>query len=256
MNEIYVEQIDTYPEEITEYIKKYSCSLQKYIHQGIPQDDFSVRCALENKYFWSDDIIQQLYKEFWNIAVKYFWVGYHVTRIQSNDEILQGGLIRLEFDSYCSRLTKVLKYNGIGEKEINYAIARVKKMYDGYLGERKERVCFFAPGSLLYKGNFDYMAKNYGGEIAERSFENHEGMENVWKVLANTGTPAMVKFRFRLNDLYEFQHDDVFMEILRFLTSKMYIGYDYSVGIGQHIKKSIPPEDILEIKKIEIREYD
>lgn len=40
MNEIYVEQIDTCPEQITEYIKKYSCSLQKYIHQGIPQDDF------------------------------------------------------------------------------------------------------------------------------------------------------------------------------------------------------------------------
>lgn len=107
MNEIYVEQIETYPEEITECIKKYSCSLQKYIHQGIRQDDFSVRCALENRYFWSDNVIQQLYKEFWNIAAKYFWVGYHVTRIQSNDEILQGGLIRLEFGSYCSRLTKV-----------------------------------------------------------------------------------------------------------------------------------------------------
>lgn len=256
MDEIYVEQIGTYPEEIIRCIKKYSYSLQKYIHQGIPRDDFSVRCALKSEYFWSCSIIQQLYKEFWNMAAKYFWVGYHITRIQSNDEILQGGLIRLEFDSYCSRLNKILKDNGIGESEINYAIARIKKMYDGYLGERKERVCFFAPESLLYKGNFDYMAKNYGGEIAERSFENHEGMENVWKVLTKTGTPIMVKFRFRLNDLYEFQYDDVFMDILRFLTSKMFIGYDYSVGIGQHIKKSIPLEDILEIKKIEIREYE
>lgn len=256
MNEIYVEQIETYPEEITECIKKYSCSLQKYIYQGIPQDDFSVRYALENRYFWSDNIIQKLYKEFWNMAAKNFWVGFHVTRIQSDDEILQGGLIRLEFDSYCRRLTKVLKDNRIGESEIDYAIARIKKIYDGYLGERKERVCFFAPESLLYKGNFDYLAKNYGGEIAERSFENHERMENVWEVLTNTGTPVMVKFRFHLNDLYEFQYEDVFMDILRFLTSKMFLGYDYLVGIGQHIKKSIPPEDILEIKKIEIRKYE
>lgn len=134
-------------------------------------------------------------------------------------------------------------------------LQELKKCMMDIWGNEKNRYAF-CTGSLLYKGNFDYIAKKYGGEIAERSFENHEGMENVWKVLANMGTPAMVKFRFRLYDLYEFLHDDVFMEILRFLTSKKYIGYDYSVGVGQHIKKSIPPEDILETKKIEIGEYD
>lgn len=142
MDEIYVEQIGTYPEEIIRCIKKYSYSLQKYVHQGIPRDDFSVRCALKSEYFWSCSIIQQLYKEFWNMAAKYFWVGYHVTRIQSNDEILQGGLIRLEFDSYCSRLNKILKDNGIGESEINYAIARIKKCMMGIWGNVKNGYVF------------------------------------------------------------------------------------------------------------------
>lgn len=79
-------------------------------------------------------------------------------------------------------------------------------------------------------------------------------MEKIWDVLTGMGTPVMVKFRFKLNDLYSFQNDDVFMEILRFITSKLFMNYDYPVSIGQHIKKSIPPEDILEIQKIEIKE--
>lgn len=254
MKEIYVEQIETYPEDIMECVKNRSDQLQKYVNSRTSKDAFSVQCALSSDFFWSENIIQQVYKEFWDIAEKYFWIGYHVTRICSDDEILQHGLVKLEFSSYCSRLSKVLRENGIVESDIGYAMARIRKMYDGYLGGRKERVCFFAPGNLLYKGKFNYFARNYGGEIAERSFENHEGMEKIWDVLTGMGTPVMVKFRFKLNDLYSFQNDNVFMEILRFITSKLFMNYDYPISIGQHIKKSIPPEDILEIQKIEIKE--
>ncbi len=255
MKEIYVEQIETYPEDIVGCVINRSDYLQKYVNPKIPKDAFSVQCVLSSDVFWSENIIQQIYKEFWNIAEEYFWIGYHVTRICSDDEILQNGLVKLEFDSYWNRLSKVLKENGIVESEMSCAMARIRKMYDGYLGERKERVCFFAPGNLLYKGNFNYFARNYGGEIAERSFENHEGMEKVWDVLTGMGTPVMVKFRFKLSDLYSFQNDNVFMEILRFIASKLFMNYDYPISIGQHIKKSIPPDDILEIEKIEIREY-
>ncbi|MCM1236429.1 MAG: hypothetical protein NC489_40640 [Ruminococcus flavefaciens] len=80
-------------------------------------------------------------------------------------------------------------------------------------------------------------------------------MEKVWDVLVDIGIPVMVKFRFKLGDLYSFQNENVFMEILRFIVSKLFMDYDYPVSIGQYIKKGIPPEDILGIEKIEIGEY-
>ena len=254
MREVYFEQIETYPNDIIGCVRGYSDYLQKYINSKMKKDAFSVRCALSSDSFWSDNIIQQLYKELWNVAQKYFWVGYHVTRICSNNEILQHGLVKLEFENYWNRISKVLRDNGIIESDMCYAMERVRKMYNGFLGERKERVFFFAPRDLLYKGKFDYFAKNYGGEIAERSFENCKGMEMVWDILTRMGTPIIVTFRFKLSDLYSFQNDDVFMEILRFVTSKLFMSYDYPISIGQHIKKSIPPEDILGIEKIKIRE--
>ncbi|MCM1236428.1 MAG: hypothetical protein NC489_40635 [Ruminococcus flavefaciens] len=153
MDAIYVEQIDTYPEEIIECIKEYSDYLQRYIYRGVQKDESSVRCALTNDFFRSDNIVQHLYKVFWDKAGKYFWVGYHVTRIQSDDEILRNGLVRLEYDSYCNRLAKVLQENGIEESEIRYALLRIKKMYDGYLGERKERVCFLHQAACFIEGN-------------------------------------------------------------------------------------------------------
>ena len=65
----------------------------------------------------------------------------------------------------------------------------------------------------------------------------------------------MVTFRFHLTDLYDFQYEMVFINMLRFLSAKMFMDYDLPIGIGQHIKKCIPPSDILAIQEIEIQEF-
>ena len=255
MTNIYVDQFDSYPDELKECIKKYSTTIKKYINTGIERSDNAIESSLEWTSVFKDLELNKLFMEFWSIASKYFFIGYHVTRICSLAEIQKNGLLILEFENYKNRLSKVLQEHDISEEEIDYAMMRIKKMYDGYLGERKERICFFAPNSLLYSGNFDYFARNYGGEIAERAFENHKGMEKVWNTLTGIGKPVMVTFRFHLTDLYDFQYEMVFINMLRFLSAKMFMDYDLPIGIGQHIKKCIPPSDILAIQEIEIQEF-
>lgn len=255
MNDIYINQFESFPEELIQFVINNSVLLQNYINERTPKNDVEIRCALESHHLWSDYMLMKAFHEFWDIASKYYFVGYHVTRILSYDEILLSGLLMLEYESYLNRLTKVLSENNISDGEINEAKRHITRMYSGALGERKERVCFFAPDTLLHSGNFDYLARNYGGEIAERSFENREGMENVWNVLTHIGTPVMIKFRFKLDDLYDFQHENIFVKVIQFLSAKIFMDYDFTAELGQHIKKSIPFTDILDIREIQIKEY-
>ena len=48
MKEIYVEQIETYPEDIVGCVINRSDYLQKYVNPKIPKDAFSVQCVLSS----------------------------------------------------------------------------------------------------------------------------------------------------------------------------------------------------------------
>ena len=129
MTNIYVDQFDSYPDELKECIKKYSTTIKKYINTGIERSDNAIESSLEWTSVFKDLELNKLFMEFWSIASKYLFIGYHVTRICSLAEIQKNGLLILEFENYKNRLSKVLQEHDISQEEIDYAMMRIKKMY-------------------------------------------------------------------------------------------------------------------------------
>lgn len=252
MATIDIGEFASFPDELIEIVKKNICIFEKYIPSDTTLEDSIINCLLEPSHLDYDRELKVLFDQIVEELRKHMIIGYHVTRVLSIDEILTNGLLMLEYESYSKRLRDILESNGIDENTIEQSLEKINRMYEGELGERKKRVCFFAPISQLYDGNFDCLGVNCGGEIADRALEE---IDSVWQVLTSVGTPVCVKFRFRLQDIYEFQFDSNVMSFIKKIVCRVLLNYDYTSYIGQHIKKSIPASDIISVYQITIREF-
>ena len=170
MKDIDIGNISTFPKELVNCINNDIYVFEKY-NLGKAVEDDTVECMLAPSQIYDDRELMILHDNVFNILMNHRLVGYHVSRILTVDDIWKNGLIMLEFDSYSRRIIDVLRKHQIDENVIKISLEEIRRMYDGALGERKNRVCFFAPKPKLYDGNFDIFGVNYGGDIAERALQ-------------------------------------------------------------------------------------
>jgi hypothetical protein len=252
MNEIYVDKFETYPLELINWVKNNAENFNVLINKNIEKNDLEIIIDFEENRNRNYSLFEKLLTEFQQVLLnneeKYNFAGYHVTRILNEDEIIKNGLLALEYGTYSKRMINLLQRNNISEDEINLAMSEIKKIYEGSCGTKKEQVCFFIPYSRLY--TYDLFAQNYGGEIAEWAIAGNDKLTNVWEILTHNGTPVVVEFRFVLSDL-ELGEDTFFTEIIIFLYTKIFMNYNYSIRFDGCFKKSITPEDIMNIIRIE-----
>lgn len=102
------------------------------------------------------------------------------------------------------------------------------------------------------QGGWPVPSHTWYSEIAERALQK---IKPVWSVLTSVGIPVCVKFRFHIEDMYDYQFKEIVLSFIKKIAYKILMDYDYCNIIGQHIKKSIPPQDIIEVSEIKICDY-
>ena len=116
---------------------------------------------------------------------------------------------------------------------------------------------FFIDKSQVYKNDqLNYFAVNLGGEILRWSLKAMDRdlyKEEPYKRLWIMGTPCVITFKVKLDDIYETDRNSLIAEIVKYNIMKDIFGFDYEFKFTGMTVGDVPPENILSIE--EIRDY-
>ena len=120
---------------------------------------------------------------------------------------------------------------------------------------RTKAVHFFIDEKQVYRDDqINHFAINLGGEILrwalcakDRNMYKIEPYKRLWI----WGTPSVVVFKSKLENIHRLHRYDLIAEILKYYIVKEIFGYHYEFDFTGMTTGSVLPEDIVNIKRIE-----
>lgn len=133
--------------------------------------------------------------------------GYHCTRLISDQEVKEKGLLILSLERQIQRVKNTLVDHGASESELNYFYSSVRN-YNNQM-QREGKVAFCLNRFLFeMESGCERFFKYFGGEAIYRAFENKK--ENkIERLLRKTGSPMIVHCNVPFHDIADFQKDEV-----------------------------------------------
>lgn len=155
------------------------------------------------------------------------------------------------------RLRKLLVDIGLDEDKIEEVFSHVYYLWNCNKQSKTKSVHFFIDKSQVYKNDqLNYFAVNLGGEILRWSLKAMDRdlyKEEPYKRLWIMGTPCVITFKVKLDDIYETDRNSLIAEIVKYNIMKDIFGFDYEFKFTGMTVGDVPPENILSIE--EIRDY-
>ncbi|MFR4633639.1 MAG: hypothetical protein ACLT8I_13915, partial [Blautia faecis] len=122
---------------------------------------------------------------------------------------------------------------------------------------RTKPVHFFIDKSQVYKDDqLNHFAINLGGEILRWSLEAIDRelyKEEPYKRLWIMGTPSVITFKVKLDDIHEIYRNSLIAEIVKYNITNDLFGFNYEFEFTGMTVGDVPPQNILSIE--EIKDY-
>lgn len=248
-----MEKVETFPKIFVSYVIKNMWDF----HSLIIKDDIHmthVQLRENIKKYRLNSKKYEFFQEATNLLEGSSLVAYHVTRQLNIKSIMDGGLQVLDLKTYWNRLSIVLEKYGVLKSRLKIAKEKFLQIYKGKLGNRKGLICLFYPPQQLYgddgMGGYDIMAQNYGGEIAERAFE--DSMPDIWKILTNIGNPYIVKVELMYAALNGLDKEEIVADAIMTIVCNHFLKQKCHPNFTVHLQHNILPSQIISIDKIKV----
>lgn len=173
-------------------------------------------------------------------------VGYHCTKLIKPNEILATGLKKLNPKGYENWVKKFLK----GKLQDRNIIKKIDECFaeyneNGEYEHRENMIWFVINKSLVNDSGYKYFFKYYGGEVIGRAAYSIKDI--VFPILIQAGTPTVVAFEFRFNELPDYQQHNLVKSLIESkVFEKSYKNYRNMEAEG-YIKRDIEPEEIIQV---------
>lgn len=247
---------NTVPESVTsliyEYFERYVDEILKKI-SGESLSDIAIRCAIEEYAapFKATHEVMKLYRNVHEELSVHKVICFHATRLLHPEKLLESGLRMNNITEVLGRLSDNLSELGYSSDTIGKIQQLVRKQYNVTYRDIP-RLCFFAPYSMIEQGGYDKFCTNLGGELVQRATE--EKYPEILKHLSEIGESMVVEFRLEFDKFLIW--DTVIYRMIRWLFSKQFLNYSYTLEVDSLCRVNIPPEDIIRLIPYTVKPYD
>ena len=183
----------------------------------------------------------------------------HCTRILDENEYWKHGLVTAGGKNSAGekRLQKLLVDIGLDDDKIEEVFSHVYYLWNRDKQSRTKPVHFFIDKSQVYKDDqLNHFAINLGGEILRWSLEAIDRelyKEEPYKRLWIMGTPSVITFKVKLDDIHEIYRNSLIAEIVKYNITNDLFGFNYEFEFTGMTVGDVPPQNILSIE--EIKDY-
>lgn len=184
-------------------------------------------------------------------------IVYHCTRILNPDEYWRNGIITGEgVDSVAEqRIKSLLLEIGSQPAEIRDILLHMDYYWQRDKETRTHVVNFFGGKQQVYTNDqVNVYALNLGGETlrwALRDINQDLYRQEPYKSLWIWGTPSIIKFKCKLCNIDQLDSPKLIAEIVKYHIMSSFGKMSYSINFTGKTKGPVPPEDIMNIEKIE-----
>lgn len=183
----------------------------------------------------------------------------HCTRILDENEYWKHGLVTAGGENSAGekRLRKLLVDIGLDDDKIEEIFSHVYYLWNRDKQSRTKSVHFFIDKNQVYKDDqLNHFAINLGGEILRLSLEAIDRelyKEEPYKRLWIMGTPSVITFKVKLDDIHEIYRNSLIAEIVKYNITNDLFGFNYEFEFTGMTVGDVSPQNILSIE--EIKDY-
>lgn len=243
----------TFPQEIREWVLEQ----KEYFYSLFDKRDFSEWWQLEHKLcdirLWEQSFIQRFVDENLKMEV----AVWHTTRIEDKESYERNGIIIMggRGSKAESNLICLFQRVGMNEKQIKEVFEHIYFLWDRDKNTRTHSVHFFVNRELVYNsGQMSAFALNLGGECVRWAIEaiNRELYKiEPYKRLWIMGTPSIIKFKCKLEEIDRYTRDMLIAEIAKYYVVTELYGFPYEFEFTGRKEGKVKPEDIIVIEEIQ-----
>lgn len=255
-----ITQSGTFPPEIEalflRYVDKLPSDIIAEITSKNAENSTDVRCAIE-KYL-APFPAEALYQEMLTCFNRTNICCFHATKILSESDIQNRGLIVNSWDQYSVVLKAALHKAELAEPVIKEALHCVEHEYQRkYCYHQKPQLCFFTPISAADGGEsagYDQFCQNVGGELARWALRDK--MPNAYKALKSIGIPAIVEFELPFSDIADYQKESIVYCFVIHYSAKKFWGIECPIEFDGATEKDVLPSQIIKIHRYREVDYE
>ena len=198
-NEIIINEIDTYPDELIRILKSFENDLSRYLKE---------EKKISNLQFNSGEYINPTKNKFqpnWNLIIgkiekkliKNRFIGFHCSRLTDKEIgiISKKGLVPLSEQLAKEKLERVFNDKLVSRKTFKFLLENNSSGHNN----RKGKIWFLHDSQILKDYNsVGRLFKNWGGESI---YNNHENNNPIKSEISSIGTPTILVCSFEYKEL-------------------------------------------------------
>lgn len=243
---------NTFPAELKEWGIEFENRLRQKINTNGVREWWQIEHQLQDLHIEDTELVRNYIDNNMDKEV----VLCHCTRIIDETEYWKHGIVTGGGKNSVAekRLTLLLHDIGLDEKQIAEIFSHIYYYWNRDKSSRIDSVHFFIDQDQVYRDDqLNHFAINVGGEILRWSLEaiNRElYKKEPYKRLWILGSPSVIKFKMKLQDIHELYRHSLMAEIVKYYIVTEVYGYNYEFDFAGMTIGAVVPENILSITKI------
>jgi hypothetical protein len=245
----------TFPVCLGEWDSDFEQMIRRNVNIDEVEEGWEIKQQLQNLHIDEMPIIQNFLRKNPDTEVAVC----HCTRILDETTYWNQGIVTNggRSSEEEKRIRDLLEMIGLQPMKIDEVIGHAYYYWDRDKKQRTESVHFFIEKKLIYEDDqVNNFAISLGGEILRWSIEamgHNLYRQEPYKRLWIMGTPSVIKFKCRLEDVHELYRSSMIAEIVKYFIVVKMFGYPYKFKLTGMTYGKIPPENIISIE--EIKDY-
>ena len=249
------DNLKTFPKKLKNWGTEFEKMVLRRVNTANIEEWWQIEHLLQDIRIGESQLVTDFVKENMDTEIAVC----HCTRILDENEYWKHGLVTAggENNAGEKRLQKLLVDIGLDDDKIEEVFSHAHYLWNRDKQSRTKSVHFFVDKSQVYKDDqLNHFAINLGGEILRWSLEAIDRelyKEEPYKRLWIMGTPSVITFKVKLDDIHEIYRNSLIAEIVKYNITKDLFGFNYEFEFTGMTVGDVPPQNILSIE--EIKDY-